>query len=88
MISDDLLDVYREQTSEELHRDLNDKVWNAEAAIGTLDEFPITPLSCESRARLKFLSRTNDYKIGCRTLVWAEIADHKHFPPPLVLFLG
>lgn len=40
MIGDDLLDVYREETSENLHRDLNDKVWNAAAALGYSAEFP------------------------------------------------
>jgi len=40
MIGDDKLDVYREKSSEELHPDINDKVWNAAAALGYSEQFP------------------------------------------------
>ena len=40
MIGDDNLDVYREKTSEELHPDINDKVWHAAADLGYSAQFP------------------------------------------------
>lgn len=40
MIGDDDLDVYREKTSQDLHPDLNDKVWHAAAALGYSKQFP------------------------------------------------
>ena len=40
MIGDDKLDVYREKSSQELHPDINDKVWKAAADLGYGVQFP------------------------------------------------
>lgn len=42
MIGDKDLNVYREKTSDRLHPELNDKVWNAAAALGYAAQFPNT----------------------------------------------
>ncbi|MCW3061282.1 MAG: glutamine cyclotransferase, partial [Capsulimonas sp.] len=40
MIGDDHLEVHREKTSQRLHPEINDKVWNAAVALGYSAQFP------------------------------------------------